>query len=108
MSPLPSSSGPFPYIDKAIGALAQLNVGAAAVFVTVGIIRDLWRAAHPSAPEVTDAALIDRMEATFVALGQSADAEIARLREKLAADDAAVSTRVDSERVVSTRVDSER
>jgi hypothetical protein len=78
-----NAAGPIPYIESVITGLGQVSIAVPIVFALAKMIRDLWRRARPTDPEVTDAQLIDLMEAQFKEIGVTADVEIARLKEEL-------------------------
>lgn len=70
-------------IEQVVTTLGAVNVAVPVVFATAMIIRDLWKRARPSDPDITDAQIIDTMERKFVTIGQKADVEIERLRQRL-------------------------
>lgn len=77
-----SGEGPIPFIETAIAGLGQVSVAIPIIFATVKLIRDVWKSARgPQEPEITDAQLIDLMDAKFREIATTAEAEIARLRE---------------------------
>jgi hypothetical protein len=72
-------------IERIVEILVQANVGAPIILNTIMTVRDLWaKLTQPKATDVlSDAQLIDLMEAKFTANGVANDEEIARLRAQM-------------------------
>lgn len=92
MAPTPTqagqaAAGPIPYIDILVASLMQLGLAAPLVITAVKAFQALLRkrgAPDPHA-DLTDAQIIDLVEAALKKVATDAQAEIDRLREKIAA-----------------------